>query len=434
MTASVLIRGGRVIDPANGIDGVLDVLLEGGRVSRVGEQLSAPSAAVRLDASGQWVLPGFIDLHVHLREPGQEGKETIATGARSAVAGGFTAIVAMPNTTPPIDTGYLARFVRERGREVNLCRVYPSGTISRGQKGEALSDMAELREAGCVCLTDDGHPVMDASLMRRALQWALPLGIPLMVHEEDLTLSARGWMNEGPVAARLGLLPIPSSAEVAMVARDLVLAEELGGHIHFAHMSCAASVRLIREAKQRGLRVTAEAAPHHFALTDEAVEGWNTHARMNPPLRSAEDVAAVRAGLADGTIDAIATDHAPHGVGDKQCEFDCSANGIVGLETAWPLTQELVTQEVLTVSRAVALLTCGPARAFGLPGGHLGAGAPADVTIVDPQAEWTIDAQRFLSKGRNSPFDGRAVRGRVTATLVGGRVVFKDGEVKEQAG
>lgn len=431
---ALLIQGGRVIDPGNGVDGLRDVLVQEGAIAQVAPGgLGVPPGARVIDARGRWVVPGFIDLHVHLREPGQEGKETIATGARSAVAGGFTAIVAMPNTSPPIDTGLLAKFVAQRGREVNLCRVYASGAITRGQKGTELADLGELRDAGCVCVTDDGRPVMDASLMRRALQWALPLGVPIMVHEEDLTLSARGVMNEGPVAARLGLLPIPSSAETVMVARDLILAEETGAHLHFAHMSCEASVRMIREAKRRGLRVTAEAAPHHFTLTDEAVEGWDTHARMNPPLRSQRDVDAVREALADGTIDAIATDHAPHGVSDKACEFDCAANGIVGLETALPLTLELVTAGVLSPQRAIELLTSGPARAFGLPGGQLGEGAPADLAIIDANAEWTIDAGKFYSKGRNSPFDGRKVKGRVALTVVGGRVVFEDGEVKEQS-
>ncbi|MBX5481064.1 MAG: dihydroorotase [Myxococcaceae bacterium] len=429
---ALVIEGGRLIDPANGIDGVRHLLLRDGVVELASEGPIVPPPGARvIAAAGKWVLPGFIDLHVHLREPGQEGKETIATGCRSAVAGGFTSIVAMPNTVPPIDTGLLVKFVAERGREAKLCRVYPSGAITRGQKGEQLTDMAELRDAGCVCLTDDGRPVMSSALMRRALQWALPLGLPLMVHEEDMELSAGGWMNEGPVAARLGLLPIPASAEVAMVARDLVLAEDTGGRVHFAHVSCAASVRLIRDAKRRGLRVTAEAAPHHFTLTDEAVEGWNTHARMNPPLRAREDVEALCEGLADGTIDAIATDHAPHSVADKACEFDCSANGIVGLETALPLTLELVHAGRLSVRRAVELLTVGPARVLGLPGGELSAGRPADVTIVDPNEEWTIDASRFYSKGRNSPFDGRRVKGRVQVTVVGGRVVFENGDVKE---
>jgi dihydroorotase len=432
MSGPILIRGGRLIDPHNGVDGVREILVRGGKVAEISERpLQVPNAAV-IDAAGKWVLPGFIDLHVHLREPGEEAKESVLTGARAAVAGGFTAIVAMPNTVPPIDSGPLARFVAERGREANLCRVYPAGAITRGQKGQELADIAELVEAGCVCVTDDGRPVMSSGLMRRALQWALPLGIPIMVHEEDLTLSQGGLMNEGRTSARLGLSPIPRSAEVAMVARDLILAEETGGRVHFAHLSCEASVRLVREAKLRELRVTAEAAPHHFTLSDEAVDGWNTNAKMNPPLRSPRDVEAIREGLADGTIDAVATDHAPHGVGEKSVEFELAPNGVVGLETALPLTLELVTQGVLDARRAVALLTSGPAAAFGLPGGQLGVGAPADLTIVDPAAEWTVDPGLFFSKARNTPFEGRKVKGAVIITLVGGRIVFQHGEVKEQ--
>jgi dihydroorotase len=432
MSGAILIRGGRLIDPQNGVDAAREVLIRGGKVAEISERpIQTPNATV-IDAAGKWVVPGFIDLHVHLREPGEEGKETILSGAQAAVAGGFTAIVAMPNTVPPIDSGPLARFVAARGREANLCRVYPSGAITRGQKGQELADIGELVEAGCVCVTDDGRPVMSAGLMRRALQWALPLGIPIMVHEEDLTLSQGGAMNEGRTSARLGLAPIPRSAEVAMVARDLVLAEETGGRVHFAHLSCADSVRMVREGKRRGLRVTAEAAPHHFTLSDEALEGWNTNAKMNPPLRSGRDVEAIREALADGTVDAIATDHAPHGVGEKSVEFELAPNGVVGLETALPLSLELVTQGVLDARRAVALLTSGPATAFGLPGGQLGVGAPADVTILDPGAEWTVEGTLFFSKARNTPFEGRKVRGRVVTTLVGGRTVFQHGEVKEQ--
>ncbi len=430
MTA-LLIKNGRVLDPAQGVDATRDVLVRDGRIAEL-SSLREGEALEIIDAAGQWVMPGFIDLHTHLREPGQEGKETIQSGCRSAVAGGFTAVVAMPNTVPVIDTAVLAKFVAQKGRDVGLCRVYPSGSITRGQEGKALTDMADLVSAGCVCLTDDGRPVTDAGLMRRAIQWAMPLGVPLMLHEEELSLSEGGFMNEGPVAARLGLLPIPASAEVTMVARDLVLAEETGGRLHFAHLSCEQSVRLVREGKRRGLQITAEATPHHFTLTDEALEGWNTDARMNPPLRSARDVEAVQEGLADGTIDAIATDHAPHGVADKVCPFDCSANGIVGLETALPLTMELVHAGKLSPMRAAERLSMGPARAFRLPGGSLKAGEPADVTLVDPSAEWAIESKRFFSKSRNSPFEGRRVKGRVRATIVGGRVVFMDGAVKEQ--
>ncbi|MDQ3265724.1 MAG: dihydroorotase [Myxococcota bacterium] len=425
MREALLIRGGRVIDPGNRLDTVADVLIADGKVVEVSTSaLTAPAGATVLDAAGKWVTPGFIDLHVHLREPGEERKETILTGSRAAVAGGFTAVVAMPNTPLVNDTPLVTELVLRRAAAANLCRIYPAGAITRGLKGEEMAEIGELVAAGCVCVTDDGRPVMNASLMRRVLQWAQLFGIPVMVHEEDLTLSAGGIMNEGPTAARLGLLPIPRSAEVSMVARDVVLTHETGGRIHFAHLSCAESVRLVRDAKQRGLRVTAEAAPHHFILTDVALEGYNTHAKMNPPLRSQEDVDAIREGLADGTIDAIATDHAPHGPQDKDFEFDKAANGVVGLETALPLTLELVHSGKLTASRAVALLTHGPAAAFGLPGGTLSVGGQADVTIMDPAAEWTIDSARFESKSRNTPYHGRKVKGRVTHTFVGGRQVF----------
>jgi len=425
MSQTILIRGGRVIDPANQLDAVADLLLVDGKVAQVSSApLQAPAGATVLDATGKWVTPGFIDLHVHLREPGEERKETILTGSRAAVAGGFTAVVAMPNTALVNDTPVVTELILRRAAEANLCRVYPAGAITRGLRGEEMAEIGELVAAGCVCVTDDGRPVMNASLMRRVLQWAQLFDIPVMVHEEDLTLSAGGIMNEGPTAARLGLLPIPRSAEVAMVARDVVLTQETGGRIHFAHLSCAESVRLVREAKARGLRATSEAAPHHFILTDVALEGYDTHAKMNPPLRSQEDVDAIRQGLADGTIDAIATDHAPHGPQEKAFEFDKAANGIIGLETALPLTLELVHAGKLTARRAVELLSHGPAKAFGLPGGNLSVGGQADVTVVDPDVEWTIDAARFESRSRNSPYHGRKVKGRVTHTLVGGRQVF----------
>jgi dihydroorotase len=430
MSQALLIRGGQLVDPKNKVNGKADILLADGRVAEVGPKVSAPSDARVIDAAGKWVFPGFIDLHVHFREPGEEGKETILTGSRSAVAGGFTSVVAMPNTKPVNDGAFVTRLMLERAREANLCRLYPAGAISKGLKGEELADMGELVSSGCVCITDDGRPIMSAGLMRRALQYAQIFDIPVMVHEEDLTLSSKGSMNEGPRATRMGLLPIPPSAEIAMVARDLVLLEETGGRLHIAHASCEGTVRLIRDAKKRGLRVTAEAAPHHFTLTDEAVEGYNTFAKMNPPLRSSRDVDAIRQGLADGTIDAIATDHAPHGTLDKACEFDCAANGIIGLQTALPLTLELVRAGILSLDRAVALYTSGPAAAFGLPGGHLGVGAPADVAIVDPDVEWKIDAQAFFSKSRNTPYQGRAAKGKVRATIVAGRVVFEGEEIR----
>jgi dihydroorotase len=426
MSEATLIRGGKVLDPRNRVSGLRDVLLRDGRVAEVSEKPLAPERASKvIDATGRWVCPGFIDLHTHLREPGQEGKETVLTGSRAAVAGGFTAVVAMPNTRPVNDSVLVTQFILSRAREANLCRVYPAGAVSKGQEGAELAEIGELVSAGCVCVTDDGRPVMNAGLMRRALQYAKPFKIPVSVHEEDLSLAGKGVMTEGPRATRLGLHAIPTSAEVAMVARDLVLLEETQGRLHVAHVSCEGSVRLIREAKRRGLAVTAEATPHHFTLTDAAVEGYDTHAKMNPPLRRDRDVQAIREALADGTLDAIATDHAPHGILDKACEFDKAANGIIGLETALALTLELVHSGVLSAERAIELLTRGPADAFGLTGGHLSVGAPADLTIVDPGLEWKVDAERFYTKSRNTPFDGRVVKGRVTHTLVAGRLVFE---------
>ncbi len=433
MVKHLLIQGGWVIDPHHRVDGTRDVLLRDGKVAEVSEKpLPADGVAV-IQARGLWVLPGLIDLHVHLREPGEESKETVLTGSRAAVAGGFTAVVAMPNTRVVNDTRLVTQFILSRAKEANLCHVYPAGAISKGLKGEEMAEIGELAAAGCVCVTDDGRPVMNAGLLRCVLKYARAFNLPVMLHEEDLTLSGQGTMTEGPRATRLGLRPIPASAEVAMVARDLVLAEETGGRLHLAHLSCEASVRLVREAKRRGVRVTAEAAPHHFILTDAALEGYDTNAKMNPPLRQSNDVKAIREGLIDGTIDAIATDHAPHGTLDKEIEFDRAANGVVGLETALPLALELVQQGVLTKERAVELLTIGPAKAFGLPGGHLGVGAPGNVTVVNPDARYTVNAAQFFSKSRNTPFQGRAVSGKVTHTIVGGRLVFEEGRVREGA-
>jgi dihydroorotase len=418
------------------------VVIDGERVKEVREHPATPAEKLVhqvVDCRGLWILPGLVDLHVHLREPGEEGKETIATGARAAAAGGVTTVVAMPNTKPVCDSASVARFVQARAREAGFARVLPAGSITRGSKGEALADMAELKEAGCVCVTDDGLPVMSAGVMRRALEYARDLDLPVMVHAEDLTLSAEGCMNEGAVATRLGLPGIPAAAEVAMVERDLLLAEMTGAHLHVAHVSAAGSVRAIRQAKARGVRVTAEATPHHFTLTDEAVAGmpaalgpavesYDTHAKMNPPLRAESDRQSIVGALNDGIIEAIATDHAPHGPLDKQVEFIHAMNGIVGLETSLALTLALVRAGGLPLARAVERLTAGPARAFGLPYGTLAAGAPADAIVVDPEREWKVDPLRFFSKSRNSPFTGWTLRGRVLRTYVAGKLVHSEVE------
>jgi dihydroorotase len=440
----IILDSGRVIDPANRVDGTRTVLIDGERIRDVREQAATPAEKLVhqvIDCRNRWVLPGLVDLHVHLREPGEEGKETIATGARAAVAGGVTTVVAMPNTRPVCDSAAVARFVAARGREAGFARVVPAGAITRGSLGEQLADMAELKEAGCICVTDDGRPVMSAGVMRRALEYARDLGLPVMVHAEDLSLSAGGAMNEGPVATRLGLPGVPAAAEVTMVQRDILLAEMFGARLHVAHVSAAGSVRAIREAKARGVRVTAEATPHHLALTDEAVAGappatagqpgvepYDTHAKMSPPLRAESDRQAVVAALADGTIDAIATDHAPHGPLDKQVEFVHAANGIIGLETSLSVTLGLVRAGELPLARALERLTAGPARCFDLPYGTLGPGSPADVIVVDAEREWRVDPQRFYSKSRNSPFAGWTLRGKVMRTFVAGKLVHEEGK------
>jgi len=421
----IVLKNGRVIDPASGVDGPRTVLIENGRIAAIQDPaLPAPPGATEIDCAGRWIVPGLIDLHVHLREPGEEYKETVATGVRAAVAGGFTAVVSMPNTRPVIDNAHLVRFVLDKAKEAGLARVHPAGAVTMGQKGEQLAEYGDMKAAGAVALTDDGRPVMDAGVMRRALEYARAFDLPIMVHEEDLRLAAGACMHEGEVSMRLGLKGFPAAAEDVMVLRDVELAALTGGRLHIGHLSTAGAVRAVREAKRRGLRVTAEATPHHFTLTDEAVATYDTNAKMCPPLRSQEHVEAVLEGLADGTIDAIATDHAPHSSVEKDVEFERAANGIVGLETAVPLTLALVRRGILSEKRAIELLSTGPARCFGLPGGTLAAGSPADVTVIDPAVEWTVEPASFESKGRNTPFGGWKVQGRAVLTLVEGRIVF----------
>ena len=421
----VLIRGGRVVDPSQKLDAVLDLLLADGHVAQVGQSLDAPEGAETIDASGLVVAPGLVDVHVHLREPGGEHKETIRTGAAAAAAGGFTAVVAMPNTDPPIDSPAAVGFVLAQGRRAGMARVYPSGCITLGQQGEQLTEFGELVGAGAVCVTDDGKPVSSAGVMRMALEYATAFDLPVAVHAEELALSRGGSMNEGIVATRLGLTGIPNAAEDVMIARDLMLAELTGGRLHIQHVATRGGVELIRAAKARGIRVTAEGSPHHFTLTDEAVGWYSTNAKMNPPLRSAADRDAVRRGVADGTLDVIATDHAPHHYDEKEQAFEDAPNGIVGLETALGLAYtELVATGLLDLSALIDRMSWAPARALSLPGGTLAPGAPADVTVIDPHAEWTVDPSAFLSMSRNTPFAGRALRCRAVRTLVGGRTVW----------
>lgn len=430
--APILIRGGHVIDPGR-VNGVADVLIEGGKIAAVGWNVSAPRAAAVIDATGRLVLPGLVDLHVHLREPGFEYKETIETGTAAAVAGGFTSVCCMPNTDPVNDNQSITEFILERAQAAGNAQVFPIGAITKGSEGKELAEIGDLRRAGCVAISDDGRPVMNSLVMRRAMEYALAFDLPVVDHCEDLHLAEGGCMNEGLVSTELGLAGIPAAAEDIMVARNLALAELTGARLHLAHISTAGSVRMVREAKARGIRVTAEACPHHFSLTEEVCRGYNTHAKMNPPLRTWQDVQAVKEGLRDGTIDVIATDHAPHAPQEKQQEFAEAPFGIVGLETALPLTLALVEEGVLTLEAAVAKLTVEPAKAFGLAKGTLAPGADADVTLVDPQAQWEVDPARFRSKSRNTPFAGWKVKGRVTTTLVKGRVVYELKPTEQEA-
>ncbi len=424
---ALLLKGGRVVDPSQGMDGVFDLLLTDGLVAGLGEGLEAPEDARIIDATGLVVTPGLIDVHVHLREPGAEHKETIATGARAAAAGGFTAVCAMPNTDPPIDDPASVAFVAAVGRRANAARVYPIGAISVGQKGEQLTEIGEMAEAGAVGITDDGHPVMDSGLMRLALEYSLAFGIPVADHPEDLGLSKDGVMNEGLVSTRLGLKGKPNASEDAHIVRDLMLAKLTGGRIHLQHVSTTAGVEAIREAKADGVRVSAEATPHHLLLTDEEVEGYRTEAKMNPPLRSRKDVDAVRAGLQDGTLDIIATDHAPHHYDEKEAAFDDAPFGIVGLETCLGLIlTHIVSEGVIDLPTMVQRMSCTPATAYSLPGGTLEPGSPADVTVIDPEMEWVVDPSAFLSKGRNTPFGEWKLKGKARMTIVGGGVVWED--------
>jgi dihydroorotase len=423
----LLVKGGRVLDPVRQLDGIGDVLIAGGLVVETGAKLSSRGAEV-IDAAGLVVCPGFIDVHVHLREPGREDKETIATGTRAAAAGGFTAVCAMPNTDPVNDTAGITRAILERARAEGIVRVYPIGAITRGSRGEDLAEYGDLREAGCVAVSDDGRPVAQARTMRRALEYARSFDLPVIDHCEDPTLSHGASMNEGPVATLLGLRGAPAASETIVVERDILLAELTGGRVHIAHLSTAGAVDAVRRGKARGVRVTAEATPHHLLLTDQAVKEseYDTTTKMNPPLRSEADRRAVIDGLRDGTIDCIATDHAPHTVDDKKVEFDQAAFGIVGLETAVSLCLDrLVRPGLLALEQLVTLLAAGPARALSLPGGTLAPGAPGDLTLLDLDRKVKVDPEKFESKARNTPFGGWALRGGPVLTIVGGRVAWK---------
>jgi dihydroorotase len=428
----LLVKGGRVVDPASGRDGEFDVLIEDGRIVRVDKDLPADGAARLLVLRPGWIVaPGLIDLHVHLREPGQEHKETIATGLAAAVAGGFTAVACMPNTDPVNDHPGITELILRKAADAALAHVYPIGAVSMGSLGEQMSELGAQKAAGCVAFTDDGRPVASALLMRRALEYAGMLGVPIVNHCEDPSLKGDGVAHEGFYAARLGLRGIPGVAESIMVERDLALAELTGGPYHVCHMSARQSLRAVRAAKARGLaNVTCEVAPHHFVMTDESLETpirYDTNVKMNPPLREAADRDAMLDGIADGTVDLIATDHAPHHADEKLVEFDRAPFGIVGLETCVPLVfDRLVHAGRIGVSRAIELLSTNPARVFRLPGGSLADGAAADITILAPDAPVTIRAAALRSKSRNTPFDGWELKGAVVATIVGGRIVYRN--------
>lgn len=417
---NLLIKNGHVIDPANRINEKLDILVSDGKIASVSKPGSIPgNGAQIIDALGKLVVPGLIDMHVHLREPGFEYKETIATGTAAAKAGGFTSVCCMPNTNPVNDNRSVTEFLLSQGRGA-AARVFPIGAITKGSKGEELAEMGELRSAGCFAVSDDGKPVMNAAVMRRALEYSKIFDMLVISHCEDTALAAKGVMNEGIISTELGLRGIPRVAEDVITARDIALAELTGGRLHIAHVSTAGSVRMLRGAKARGVKVTAETCPHYFSLTDEAVRGYNTMAKMNPPLRIADDVDAIKQGLRDGTLDVIATDHAPHAADEKTGEFDYAPFGIVGLETALGLTLKLVQEDVLPLAEAIRKLTANPAGILKIDKGSLSAGADADVTIIDLDLEWIVNASEFKSKSRNTPFNGWKLKGRAVQTIVGG--------------
>lgn len=421
----ILIKNGRVIDPVNNINRVADLLIEEGKVARIDQNISMTADLEVIEAAGQFVVPGLIDMHTHLREPGFEYKETIRTGTMAAAAGGFTTVCCMPNTKPVNDSQSVTEFILHKAATEGVVNVLPVGAITKGSRGEEITEMAELRQAGCIAVSDDGRPVMNSVVMRRAMEYAKMFRLPVISHCEDTDLSEEGVMNEGVVSTELGLKGIPNASEDIMVARDIALAELAGERLHIAHVSTRGSVELIRRAKEKGIPVTAETCPHYLVLTDEAVKGYNTNAKMNPPLRRREDVEAVRKGLQDGTLNVIATDHAPHAQEEKEREFDYAPFGITGLETALPLVLHLVEEKVLTLEEAIMKMSSNPAAILGIDRGRLGIGAVADITVINPNDTWVVEVDNLKSKGKNTPFEGWKMKGRVTHTIVGGRIVYR---------
>jgi dihydroorotase len=424
--ARILIRGGRVLDPSVDHDAVADVLVQDGLVTAVGPDLPADECEV-VDAAGLWVAPGFVDLHVHLREPGHEYKEDLASGGRAAVAGGFTSVACMANTDPVNDDPSVTQYILDRAAKESPARIYPIAAATRGLEGEVMTEMAALRESGAVGFSDDGEVIMDAAVMRRVLEYSKLVGVPIIVHAEDCGLRGEGVINEGVISTRLGLPGNPVEAEEMHVARDIRLARLTGARLHIAHVSSGGSVSLIRQAKEEGLQVTAEVTPHHLTLTEEANITFDTSTKMAPPLRSGRDVAALREALAEGVIDCIATDHAPHAEYEKDVEFTAAPCGVIGLETAFAVVCDLVRTGEMTPLDLMRRMSTAPARIFDLPGGSLAVGAPADLVILDPEEQWVYDATDGFSKSRNSPWDGQTLTGRVVATIVAGRLVFRAG-------
>ncbi len=426
---NLLIKSGRVIDPETNLDSRVDILIEKGKITKIGKIAKIPSGFKIIDADKKIVFPGLIDLHTHLREPGEEEKETIETGTKAAARGGFTGIVAMPNTRPPVDSRSVVEFIRNQAERKGLVNVYVIGSITRERRGETLSEIADLKKAGVVALSDDGSPVLNSELMRRALEYARMFNLPIISHAEDLYLSNGGLMHEGFVSTRLGLAGIPSVAEEIGIARDIMLAEYTGGRLHLAHISTAGSVELVRRAKKKGLKVTAETCPHYFSLTDKAVETFETSSKINPPLRPEKDRQAIIKGLKDGTIDVIATDHAPHTLAEKELDYDSAPFGIVGLETALSLAvSKLLKEEKFSPLALAAKMSLNPAKILGLDKGRVQVGKVADLTIVDLNKEYTVRVEDFASKGKSSPFQGWSLQGKVEVTIVGGKVVYSNTE------
>ncbi|HYR01722.1 MAG TPA: dihydroorotase [Syntrophobacteria bacterium] len=424
----VLLRGGRIIDPSQQLDDQVDLLIEERTIVGLGKKLigtEGESDLTTIELEGKLVVPGLIDMHTHLREPGFEYKETVRTGSLAAAAGGFTSIACMPNTDPVNDTRSVTEFILRKARQCGVVNVYPMAAVSKGSEGAVITEFADLRDAGAVAFSDDGKSVMNSGLTRRALEYAHTLGMPVISHCEDMDLAAGGAANEGVVATRLGLRGIPNIAEDLMVGRDIAIAEYTGTAVHIAHVSTAGAVELIREAKRRGVKVTAEAAPHHFTLTDEALKNYDTNAKVNPPLRTLADVNAVKEGLKDGSLDAIASDHAPHSTLEKDVEFDYAASGMIGLETSLALSLGLVEEGVLSLNQLVAKMSTNPARILKIQKGTLKVGADADVTVIDPDEQWTVDTRTFQSLSKNTPFNGWRLRGRAIFTIVGGDIKYR---------